>query len=449
MIENPALEEKIQELSCFRFTHDRPILEAYDHDLDKCLFTLLDLPNLRHLTIRSYSKTIGYNVCRDDIFGYRTMIDRYLDSGKLTNLVLEGVINLPIHLILTCKNLRTLDLRTVTLVAPSSPQQPLSQDTFALQRLSLYHVSGFPRSILKHVAASLESLELEHTQYSYDTMLSVLHPHDKKLIHFGRLTSLTSISGVDWETFLGDESRAGCKALSVVKHLSVQLYYDDVDHQVSSVNTILDHVEVLEKLDIIGTSRFNHLRNLLVLSFTFYWSLLPHKIHLIVSLCNFDTAMGPYLSPIRPRLSSNVIIGMHHTLKSFNLTILHYDFSQEFIAALVDSFISQPHYALENLELKMTFRVFDPSQIDSSGTTSYRREWRKLVSCLMVKDRFSCLRHVGIRTTLRLSVQKFMGYNDEQLEALLKEPLHDEGFFESTNRGFEVKFGWGTLVDPD
>ncbi|KAF9052007.1 hypothetical protein BJ165DRAFT_1591793 [Panaeolus papilionaceus] len=393
---NPALREYIQKVSCVH--KGGGVVEKYNKDLDGCLLALLNLPNVHHLLIYSDHGAIDYNECRTDIFGYRSLVERYLNSGTLTSLVLDGISNLAIEPILACATLKTLELHNITLISLQSPHEPIPQQVPAFRRLKVYRVLDFPFSILKQLQTTLESLELD--RLGDHGKPTIMPPSRGELIHFDHLTSLTSWSGVDWESLLGREGRASRKAFPSLRRLVADLY---TDRDESAVNTIFDHLQVLERLELRASS-----------------------LHL-----------APNLSSL-----ANVITDMNRTLKSLEFRVAHNNFSQELINTLTTSFMSQPLHALESLESYLAFCIFDPSEIFSpaSHDASYQHCWRKLASCLKDKNRFPHLHRVNLGITLHLDIEKFQEYEDNALEAFLKEPLYDEDFFDSTTIEVEFKY---------
>ncbi|KAF9052008.1 hypothetical protein BJ165DRAFT_1452268 [Panaeolus papilionaceus] len=350
--------------------------------------------------MRSVSGSIDYNICRSDIFGYRSMIERYLDSGTLTSLILQGFRNVPIQPILACATLKRVEFNNVAFI-DQSPHESITQHALPFRSLQAYQVTNFPYSILKQLQTSLEALDLGYPLPFHQ--MPVIKPlPNGEFIRFDRLTSLELGSGMDcnWGSLLGRERGPSCKAFPALKHLNVKLFTDEDE---SAVSAIFDHLQILEGLELKASS--------------------PHPSEYLPSL-------------------ARVITDMNHTLKSLKFAVTHHNFSQELITTLTESFISQPRHDLEHLELHLFFRILEPSEIIPPATQdhddSYQRCWRKIVSCLKDKVRFPRLHLVDITLCLGLDIEKFKEYEDEVFEAFLREPLQDEGFFESTTGGFEV-----------
>ncbi|KAF9046745.1 hypothetical protein BJ165DRAFT_1473957 [Panaeolus papilionaceus] len=76
---------------------------------DKCLFSLLRLPNVQELAISSFDDQ-NYQKAGVHYFGWRALLDHNLSSGTLTKVSIDGVNNLPLLRIISSQNLEEVKL---------------------------------------------------------------------------------------------------------------------------------------------------------------------------------------------------------------------------------------------------------------------------------------------------------------------------------------------------
>ncbi|KAF9052020.1 hypothetical protein BJ165DRAFT_1452343 [Panaeolus papilionaceus] len=289
---NPSLKTYLQGITCDPRRSGRGV-EGDDKESDEYhLETLLYLPNIHSLAIHNDMQPVDYNHCSPDIFGYRSLIERYLHSGTLTHISLRGITNIPLLPLLSCPELREVLLEAVTLVLWKQEELLPAHERWALRQLWVEDVINFPHSIIK-ILWQLESLCVSGPE-ALSGVPSGLLRLPTTPVQFQNLETLIACSGVDWKTLLSVEKHhADVKAFLSVKTLVVEL---EREVDLHGGNAIFDHLQVLQTLQVTVTP-----------------------------------SMDTRLHALR---LDKCLADMHHTLKDFTFEIEKGDFSQTIIATI-------------------------------------------------------------------------------------------------------------------
>ncbi|KAF9052005.1 hypothetical protein BJ165DRAFT_1452262 [Panaeolus papilionaceus] len=251
--ENPTLKDYIQEIS---YTHKggatKDAIDLALPGLGSGLAIFLCLPNVHCLEIRSEDTWyIECDTYRPNTFCAPTLIERYMASGKLTRLLLNRVVDPPLISILSQETLVELEIQDVEFSEWDQNQHMPPLNNNALRKLRCQGIYTLPLSIIRSFSY-LEDLQIRDCSEGLDgedfPSGSFESVNVEAPMQLGRLRTLTTFSDVDWRAILGT-GHSGVKALPALIHLIVEL---QEGHNIGMVNTIVDHIDILEKLEVKG-----------------------------------------------------------------------------------------------------------------------------------------------------------------------------------------------------